>query len=1037
MTYLDARATPVRKLSLPRLPEPPTPWSFPLMATIAPVIVSVVIWLVTQSIFALLFAALGPIVAAGSFADSRIQATRKNKRDVTIFTQQLAAARVKRETFHREELKDRNRLQPSAARIIEEGVRWSIFAQGNDSVSIFLGRGQSESTLELDDHHVGHSADQGGEMHRGMTRDCESLRLAASTLNDAPVTVCFPVPGPARTGRSIEQREGGVIGVIGQGAVAEALARSLAVQLVALLPPERFTIRTSALNERWSWIVGLPHHVITKGAAHAVESASTTSIEWVRTGDSQESPSSICVLVAQSLDQLPLECDVLLDTSDLSSGRIIRHPDQKVCGPTTWETVSEAQATSWATRVGAIARKEGRTSHVSDLPSQVELATLIDRAVTDTVEQPGDDVLVRLSAVPARSTLTCEFAVDHDGARAIDLVGEGPHAIVGGTTGSGKSELLIAWVLALANRYTPIELSVLLVDFKGGSSFGNLADLPHCVGIITDLDESTSRRAFESLNAEVKFRERALRSADARSIEQASERHGLPRLVIVVDEFAAMVNEQPDLHTLFCDIASRGRSLGIHLILCTQRPSGVVKDSVFANSGLRISLRVNNASDSTAVINTDAAARIAARSFGRAILVSSGNPAVEVQCALATAKDIDAVVDRSVGWPSPRRPWLEPLPTKISLDDVFHRHERSLAEPQGVEPEPSALCLPWGLADIPQRQEQPIASWMPERDGHILVIGQGRSGKSTVARTLCASSRRTGAFSDMVAPTTCEAVWDAVSDALVAIRSASAVPPRLIVLDDLDALLPRLSAEHQSELADRLVNLLREGPARGVYCAITVQRLTSSLQQIAVVCGSRLILSMPSRQDHVLCGGSPVHFASLTVPGAGSWRDSLVQTAEVDRVGHELGPREINGSVPSVRVEDFAPSGSFAVVAPTARSSRQQIHGWLAAKNVDFEIIDVGSVGAATAASRVNVTHGTAIRALIGDPESWQSQWGALALARSQGSVIFIGCSPGEFRTLTRERAVPPPLTASSDQLWLLEPNREVVRARLSVPSSD
>ncbi|RII96145.1 cell division protein FtsK, partial [Clavibacter nebraskensis] len=124
-------------------------------------------------------------------------------------------------------------------------------------------------------------------------------------------------------------------------------------------------------------------------------------------------------------------------------------------------------------------------------------------------------------AAPARraGTLAAVIGVGHAGPVAVDLVADGPHAVVAGTTGSGKSELLVTWMAALAAAHPPEEVTVLLVDFKGGAAFDPLLVLPHAVGLVTDLDGQGARRALESLRAEVRHRERVLRDAGARDVD--------------------------------------------------------------------------------------------------------------------------------------------------------------------------------------------------------------------------------------------------------------------------------------------------------------------------------------------------------------------------------------------------------------------------------------------------------------------------------------------------------------------------------------
>ncbi len=192
---------------------------------------------------------------------------------------------------------------------------------------------------------------------------------------------------------------------------------------------------------------------------------------------------------------------------------------------------------------------------------------------------------------------------------AIDIRADGPHGLVAGTTGSGKSELLQTLIASLAVGNRPDEFNFVLVDYKGGAAFKDCNHLPHTVGMVTDLDGHLTTRALESLGAELRRREHQLADADAKDIEDylAGRQPGdepMPRLLIVIDEFAALAAELPDFVTGLVDVARRGRSLGVHLILATQRPAGVVSAEIKSNTNLRIALRVTDAGDSDDVIES-------------------------------------------------------------------------------------------------------------------------------------------------------------------------------------------------------------------------------------------------------------------------------------------------------------------------------------------------------------------------------------------------------------------------------------------------
>jgi hypothetical protein len=206
----------------------------------------------------------------------------------------------------------------------------------------------------------------------------------------------------------------------------------------------------------------------------------------------------------------------------------------------------------------------------------------------------------------------------------VDLRQDGPHALVAGTTGAGKSELLQTMIASLAVVNRPDAMTFVLVDHKGGSAFKDCVHLPHVTGMVTDLDAHLTRRALASLSAELTRRETILAAAGVKDLEDYTERAGrqprhqpLPRLVIVIDEFASLARDLPDFVAGLVGIAQRGRSLGLHLILATQRPSGAVSVGIRASTSLRIALRMTDAAESADVIDAPGTARISRAAPGR------------------------------------------------------------------------------------------------------------------------------------------------------------------------------------------------------------------------------------------------------------------------------------------------------------------------------------------------------------------------------------------------------------------------------------
>ena len=400
-----------------------------------------------------------------------------------------------------------------------------------------------------------------------------------------------------------------------------------------------------------------------------------------------------------------------------------------------------------------------------------------------------------LAEVPGPEALTARWSaargwavplgIGSDGAPVcLDLVRDGPHLLVAGTTGSGKSELLQTLLLGLALTRPPADLTLVLVDFKGGASLGACPALPHVVGQVTDLEPGLAARALAGLRAELRRRERVLVAHGVPDVA-ALPPGTLPRLVVVIDEFRALADDLPEFLPALLRVAAQGRSLGVHLVLATQRPGGAVGPDLRANVSARLALRVTDSLESRDVLDDPAAARIPAATPGRAVLRLGSAPPVPLQCAHATAPPVAEVplVRRAPARPgspasvtstahNPMRdlrkypsgcplgvlpgpavpdpapadvatlvvdaarlaastlgrvpsapPWLPPLPSRASVADL----------PQATRRNRSGLVL--ALGDDPDHQRRTTVSWDPA-EGHLAVLGRARSGRTTALVTL-------------------------------------------------------------------------------------------------------------------------------------------------------------------------------------------------------------------------------------------------------------------------------------------------------------
>lgn len=568
----------------------------------------------------------------------------------------------------------------------------------------------------------------------------------------------------------------------------------------------------------------------------------------------------------------------------------------------------------------------------------------------------------------------------------VDLVHDGPHALIAGTTGSGKSELLRTLVTTLAQRYSPNEVQFLLIDFKGGATFQPFEVLPHTLEVLTDLEPELVTRTVSGLRAELRRREQVLRAARLSDISQLSEAERIARLVIVVDEFATLMTELPEAHAAFADVAARGRALGVHLVLATQRPAGAIRDSLAANCTLRLCLRVANAHESHAVLGSDQAARLHSMGVGACIQSSSGELSTPWFVSRSDPVELEAIRARWSGQLVRETPWLPPLPEVLEVTTW-----------------PALPPRHWylGLNDQPDLQRQDRVVWNAASDPFLLVLGGRRSGKSTLLAALHAQGQSRGSACRIVpvAPRP-DAVWDALT-ALHRAQTHRAEKAgqreTLWLCDDIDFAWEQFSTEHEMRAREMLGSLLRRAPS-GHAIGMSLQRIPPMLASTLQSVEHRVVLRAASREQHLGWGLALAGYSANAHPGRGVHAGDVIQTpfAEVHHVKPASTP-----SHPWPRQSNVALVSERAVLLSQNYPDTVGEQEWLS-------LADHWSGGAMTALQQLNES---AAHRMSGTVEEWSAILRQSAAVRSQYVWVFDDCALADVRQILGRVGTPPPVT--------------------------
>lgn len=924
----------------PPLPEDDAR-GLPVLAMLMPLVAAVVLAVVMRAPMYLVFGLLSPLLMLGNWWSDRRRRRARDRRQQESYTDRLTAALAAVHAAVDDEDAELRRRFPDAGTVARTALElrrelWSRRPGDDDWLLLRLGAADRPASVAVT-----------GERPPGWEEPA---------LRRAPVGVPLD--------------ELGVVGLAGPAGWVRDRTGWVLSQVAVLHSPDELRVAVlapGAREEEVGWLRWLPHlqagdALLAAWDADAVDGlvralgeeldrrAAQAAGSWGAHRGAAAGQLLVVLLGAGALARRPAVVDLLTRGPALGLRFLCVDTDDRLL-PDSCRAVLAAENGASVLRVdrgercaldadalppgvpARIARTLAPLRRVGDvpaggLPDATRFTDLVPPAAPDEVRA---DWRLR----PERTDVV--IGRDGDGPFTVDIARHGPHAVVAGTSGAGKSELLQTWVAALARANSPEQLSIIFMDYKGGATFRDLAALPHVVGVVTNLDARLAERAQASLRAELTRRQQQLAAAGATDradyLRRAAEESlpPFPRLLIIVDELAELKEQLPTLVDGLVGVARIGRSLGVHLVLATQKPGGVVDAQIRANVDLRVCLRTRDDGESTEVIEVPDASRIPKERPGRALVSRGGAPPVLVQTArvttpVASAGEVprravplrwDAVAPpppprspaeglrtdlqelvaavvtaaRDEGLAAPFRPWAEALPEVLAVDEL--------------PATPGVLLL--GLRDRPEAQSRaPLEVRLGS--GHLAVVGSGRTGRTTALRGIAAALARAHAPS---------AVHVHVVDGAGGLAGLTALPHVGVLADEddperLERLLVRLVEEVRARrrlLAERGAAAVEElgaaappsivllvdgwygvvegdGPAQAALQELLTGAATAAGVTVCLAgderllrgrvlnrFGHRLCLRLNNPSDGTALGLSPRRLPDGLAPGRALWAD--------------------------------------------------------------------------------------------------------------------------------------------------------------------
>lgn len=742
-------------------------------------------------------------------AYNKKQAAKEEEERVDGYKKYIKKNKDLLESRHNEDREILNRQYVDTARLIDlwntnKSALWNRNVNHSDFLTIRLGTGKVE--------YPGH-----------ISIPKERFSLVDDVLLEYPRELYDEYKNMSDVSSVIDLKNKKLIGVIGNHSNVLRVARNMIVQIAALhcyTDVKIACLYNAEDNDKLEWIKWLPHTFSSDrkeryvgNDAMSQQNVMYSLLNVLRTRDEEEHKGArthyvvFCteaevveneniysymisekdygftfVLLYDEMNRLPNECKHIIQISQKYSGYYVLDENRDEKNTIVFDNITVKDAEKFARTISGVYVKEVAGGEIPTTIDFMEMMQIANLEQWDLIKHYKENrVYENIRAMLGVTNGNKPLYLDIHEKKA------GPHGLVAGTTGSGKSETIMTFILSLLMNYRPDEVAFVLIDYKGGGMAAPFIGLPHVLGTITNidsddesdgLDESQTRRALISIKSEIKRRQKIFNRYKVNHIDayiklfRAGEANEpLPHLIIISDEFAELKKEQPEFIKELVSAARVGRSLGIHLILATQKPAGVVDDEIWSNSRFKLCLRVQDKQDSLGMLKRPEAAYITGTGRGymqigndeifemfqsgyagavyepkdkmelsqhnEVKMISLDGAETYIPKKKKTNRDgktqLDACIEyikrvtQENGIVGAKQLWLPALPKVISYKEIIQNYDVDFS---------TGFIVVYGLVDYPENQMQYPATVDLLQTANIMIAGSIGMGKTTLLQTM-------------------------------------------------------------------------------------------------------------------------------------------------------------------------------------------------------------------------------------------------------------------------------------------------------------